>query len=210
MTGLDGVQDTSLACFATIAAWLQTFLLKLCFLLEVIVIKNRLLTRLATIVALLTISAPGFAQQIPDAIINVDGIGFARMIDDRLVAFDLVAAYDEHAIVEADCNAFKADAKGVNWCFSNADNQATFEAATEENGNNKYLPFVGGHCALGMSFGNLTARGDPRTAIRIGDLLVLNGRFVVRTRFLEDTERNIDNARLRYELALAAGNLKVN
>lgn len=64
--------------------------------------------------------------------------------------------------------------------------------------------------ALDLAWGNLTARGDPRTAVRIGDLLVLNGRFVVRTSFLEDTERNIDNARLRYELALAAGTLKPN
>jgi hypothetical protein len=174
------------------------------------VIKKRLLTHLATIVALLAISTPGLAQEIPDAIINIDGIGFARMIDDRLVAFDLVAAYDEHAIVEADCSSFKANVKGVSWCFSSASNQATFEAATQENGNNKYLPFVGGHCALGMSFGNLAARGDPRTAIRIGNLLVLNGRFAVRTQFLEDSERHIDNARLRYELAIAAGNLKVN
>ena len=63
---------------------------------------------------------------------------------------------------------------------------------------------------MGMSFGNLTARGDPRTAIRIGDLLVLNGRFAVRTSFLQDTERHVDNARLRYELAIAAGNLKIN
>ena len=61
-----------------------------------------------------------------------------------------------------------------------------------------------------MSRGNLAARGDPRTAVRIGDQLVLNGRFSVRTTFLEDTERNMDNARLRYELALATGNLKPN
>lgn len=178
---------------------------------EVTLIIDQLLpARFATVATLLVLSFSALAQEIPDAIINIDGVGFSRMIDDRFVAFDLVAAYDEHAIVEADCGAFKADVKGVSWCFSSADNKATFDAATQENGNNKYLPFVGGHCALGMSFGNLTAKGDPRTAIRIGDLLVLNGRYVVRTRFLEDTERNIDNARLRYELALAAGNLKVS
>lgn len=172
--------------------------------------KNRLLIAIATTLVLLGINAPALAQQIPDAIINTDGIGFSRTIDDELVAFDLVAAYDEHTIVEASCSAFKADVQGVTWCFSNAANKTTFEAATQDNGRNKYLPFVGGHCALGMANGNLTARGDPRNAIRVGDLLVLNGRHVVRTRFLEDTERNVDNARLRYELALAAGNLKVN
>lgn len=161
-------------------------------------------------VGLLGMNATALAQQIPDAIINNDGVGFSRMADGELVAYDLVAAYDEHSILEANCSVFKSDVQGVSWCFSNAANKATFEAATQENGRNKYLPFVGGHCSLGMSFGNLTARGDPRTAIRVGDLLVLNGRFAVRTSFLEDTERNVDNARLRYELAIAAGNLKIN
>lgn len=150
------------------------------------------------------------AQQMPDAIINNDGIGFSRMADGQLVAYDLVAAYDDHSIVEADCDAFKAKVQGVSWCFSSAANEATFEAATQEDGRNHYLPFVGGHCSMGMSMGNLTARGDPRTAVRIGNVLVLNGNFDVRTSFLQDTERNMDNARLRYELALAAGNLRVN
>ena len=172
--------------------------------------KSLLVNALTTITLLFVFSAPAVAQQKPDSIINVDGIGFSRIIDDELVAFDLVAAYDEHSIVEANCSAFKSRVQGVDWCFSSAENQATFDAATQENGNNQYLPFVGGHCALGMSRGNLAARGDPRTAIRIGNLLVLNGRFSVRTAFLEDTERNMDNARLRYELALAAGNLRKN
>lgn len=172
--------------------------------------KNQFLIAVSTLAALFLVSAPALAQQIPDAIINNDGIGFSRMADGNLVAYDLVAAYDENMIVEANCTAFKASVQGVNWCFSSAANKTTFEAATQDNGRNKYLPFVGGHCSLGMAFGNLTARGDPRTAVRIGSLLVLNGRFDVRTTFLEDTARNIDNARLRYELAIAAGNLKTN
>jgi hypothetical protein len=172
--------------------------------------KNRLLITIATMAALVGMATPALAQQMPDAIINNDGIGFSRMAEGTLVAYDLVAAYDEQLIVEANCGAFKADAKGVSWCFSSAANKTTFEAATQENGSNQYLPFVGGHCSLGMAFGNLTARGDPRTAVRIGNLLVLNGRFTVRTTFLEDTARNIDNARLRYDLAIAAGNLKIN
>ena len=172
--------------------------------------NNRVVNVLGALTLFCSFCHGAGAQQIPDAIINVDGIGFARMIDDELVVFDLVAAYDEHMIVEANCSAFKAKVQGVDWCFSSVANLSTFEAATQDNGNNKYLPFVGGHCALGMSRGNLAARGDPRTAVRIGDQLVLNGRFSVRTAFLEDTERNMDNARLRYELALATGNLKPN
>ena len=172
--------------------------------------KTSLRNALAALTLLCGICSPVLAQQKPDAIINIDGIGFSRMIEGELVAFDLVSAYDDNMIVEANCSAFKSKVQGVEWCFSSAVNQSSFESATQDNGRNKYLPFVGGHCALGMSRGNLTAKGDPRTAIRIGDLLVLNGRFSVRTMFLEDTARNVDNARLRYDLAIAAGNLKVN
>ncbi|MEZ5527873.1 MAG: hypothetical protein R3F26_10140 [Gammaproteobacteria bacterium] len=164
------------------------------------------------VLALLLLCLPGLAlaQQAPDAIIHVDGIGFARMIDGKRVVFDLVAAYDEHSIVEADCTRFQSSVQGVNWCFASAAHKESFDAATQENGRNHYLPFVGGHCALGMSVGNLEARGDPRTAVRIGDQLVLNGRFEVRTIFLQDTERNMDNARLRYSLAIDGGKLRVN
>lgn len=152
---------------------------------------------------------PAAAQQVPDAIINNDGIGFSRTVDGQTVAYDLVAAYDENAVVQADCAAYKARVQGVSWCFSSAANRRTFEDATQENGRNHYLPFVGGHCSMGMSVGNLTARGDPRTAVRIGNQLVLNGNFDVRASFLQDTERNMDNARLRYELAIASGDLRV-
>ena len=172
--------------------------------------KTLLVKTLTALTFIFAVCGPALAQQIPDAIINNDGMGFSRMADGTLIAYDLVAAYDEHMINEANCNAFKSSVQGVDWCFSSAANQTTFEAATQDNGRNKYIPFVGGHCALGMSFGNLTAKGDPRTAVRIGDLLVLNGRFSVRTSFLQDSARNIDNARLRYDLAIAAGTLKVN
>ncbi|MCB1666180.1 MAG: hypothetical protein KDI28_10390 [Pseudomonadales bacterium] len=166
----------------------------------------RILTLLCVLFAL---PASAMAQQMPDAIINVDGIGFSRMIDGKLVVFDLVAAYDEHSIVEADCARFQSRVQGVNWCFASAEHKTSFDAATEDD-RNHYLPFVGGHCAMGMSVGNLEARGDPRTAVRIGNQLVLNGRFDVRTTFLQDTERNMDNARLRYSLAIESGKLRVN
>lgn len=169
--------------------------------------NTRLLPALLLVLAVAPAAAT--AQQMPDAIINNDGIGFSRMADGHLMAYDLVAAYDDNAIVEADCASFKVKVQGVSWCFSSAANARTFEDATQDNGRNHYLPFVGGHCSMGMSMGNLTARGDPRTAVRIGNQLVLNGNFDVRASFLQDTERNMDNARLRYELALAAGNLRV-
>jgi len=165
---------------------------------------------LMSLTLLVGLCTQALAQQVPDAIVNNEGIGFSRMAEGKLIAYDLVAAYDEHTIVEADCSAFKARVQAVDWCFASAKNQETFTAATQENDSNQYLPFVGGHCAMGVSVGNLVARGDPRTAVRIGNQLVLNGRFEVRTTFLQDSERNMDNARLRYELAIAAGTLKVN
>jgi len=151
-----------------------------------------------------------FAQSKPDAIINNQGIGFSRMDDGAVIAYDLVEAYDNHIVALANCGAFKSSAQGVSWCFSSAANQASFDAATQDDGRNHYLPFVGGHCSMGMSLGNLTARGDPRTAVRIGNQLVLNGNLNVRTSFLQDTERNMDNARLRYQLANANGDLRQN
>ncbi|MCB1672807.1 MAG: hypothetical protein R3F41_04825 [Gammaproteobacteria bacterium] len=149
------------------------------------------------------------ADPVAKAIIENNGIGFSRMEEGQVVAYDTVAAYDQHQIVIADCRAHSVDYQGVTWCFSSADNAKSFQDAAAS-GRNHYVPFGGGHCSLGLSVGNLVARGDPRTAVRIGNLLVLNGNFDVRTRFLMDSERNLDLARLRYEMALKDGSLAPN
>ncbi len=154
-------------------------------------------------------SVASAAEAIP-VYINNNGIAFSRMQDGQVIAYDPVAAFDENTIAVADCNAFKAELKGVSWCFSSLTNQEAFVAATGENGNNRYVPFGGGHCSLGLANGNLVARGDPRTAVRIGNELILNGNFDVRARFLQDTERNLDNARLRFQLAIQNGDLVQN
>ncbi|HAG71064.1 MAG TPA: hypothetical protein DCL66_02570 [Gammaproteobacteria bacterium] len=60
-------------------------------------------------------NAPALAQQTPGAKINTDGMGFSRVAQGTRAAYDLVAAYDEHAIVEANCSTVKADVKGVSW-----------------------------------------------------------------------------------------------
>ena len=44
------------------------------------------------------------AEAIP-VMINNSGIAFSRMQDGQVIAYDPVAAYDEHAIQVADCNA---------------------------------------------------------------------------------------------------------
>lgn len=170
-------------------------------------------SRLAVVCGLsLACLLPGLAsaaEAIP-VLINNNGVAFSRMDEGQVVAYDPVAAYDAHTIQVADCNAFKADLQGVSWCFSSLSNMEAFTGATGESGSNRYIPFGGGHCSLGLANGNLTARGDPRTAIRIGNELILNGNFDVRTRFLQDTERNLDNARLRFQLAIKSGELIQN
>jgi hypothetical protein len=49
--------------------------------------NNRVVNVLGALTLFCSFCHGAGAQQIPDAIINVDGIGFARMIDDELVAF---------------------------------------------------------------------------------------------------------------------------
>jgi len=164
---------------------------------------------LPAVIALFSTPSLFAAEPVAQAIIANEGIGFSRMEEGRVVAYDTVAAYENHQILVADCNAHSVDDEGVTWCFSSAENTQLFQAATEEN-RNKYIPFGGGHCAMGLSVGNLVARGDPRTAVRIGNLLVVNGNFDVRTSFLTDSERNLDLARLRYEMALKDGSLAPN
>jgi len=158
--------------------------------------------------SLLTLSLAAQAQEeTHPAVITNDGIGFSRMADGEVIAYDLVDAYDNHSTTMADCSAHQVDLKGASWCFSSADNAASFAAATDADGDNHYLPFGGGHCSLGLAFNNLSARGDPRTAVRVGDVLVLNGNFDVRARFLADTEQNVSNALSNYASGLASGAL---
>ena len=60
---------------------------------------------------------------------------------------------------------------------------------------------------MGLAFNNLVARGDPSTAVRVGDNLVLNGNFDVRARFLSATETNMSNALKNFETGIAEGKL---
>jgi YHS domain-containing protein len=149
------------------------------------------------------------ADAVAKAIIENQGIGFSRVDNGRVIAYDTVAAFENHQVLVADCSSYSVEHKGVTWCFSNGENQQLFEAAINE-GRENYIPFGGGHCSLGLAFGNLTARGDPRTTVRIGNQLVLNGNFDVRSRFLQDSERNLDMATIRYELAVKDGSLEAN
>lgn len=157
---------------------------------------------------LLFTSLQAHADETHPIIINHEGIGFSRVDAGVTVPYDPVAAFDQHTITVADCAQFSVELRGVNWCFSSAENAQTFAAATTEEGQNHYIPFGGGHCALGLVFNNLAARGDPRTAVRVGDHLVLNGNFDVRARFLADTAANMTQAAANFEAAISEGLLR--
>lgn len=171
------------------------------------------MTRISTLLSSLTASTllvaslHTTAQETHAVIINNDGIGFTRKDGDMTVPYDPVAAYDQHTIAVADCSQFKVELKGLSWCFSSADNAQAFTAATTPEGENHYIPFGGGHCALGLVFNNLAARGDPRTAVRVGEHLVLNGNFDVRARFLTDTDANMRQAATNFQSAISEGKL---
>ncbi|MFM1896580.1 MAG: hypothetical protein RLZZ385_1654 [Pseudomonadota bacterium] len=164
------------------------------------------LSAMFALFALFATTGVATAAETYPAVINNEGIGFSRMEDGRVIAYDTVAAYENHEIIVANCDAYKVEHEGISWCFANAENAQMFSTAISE-GRSNYIPFGGGHCAMGLAAGNLAARGDPRTAIRIGNALVLNGNFNVRNQFLTDTERNMDNGRLRYSLSLDNGSL---
>lgn len=167
---------------------------------------STLLTSLTSFTVLL-VSLHATAQETHPVIINNDDIGFSRKDGELTVPYDPVAAFDQHTIAVADCSQFKVELKGLSWCFSSAENAQAFSAATTAEGENHYIPFGGGHCALGLVFNNLAARGDPRTAVRIGNHLVLNGNFDVRARFLTDTDTNMTQAATNFQSAISEGKL---
>lgn len=167
---------------------------------------STLLTSLTSFTVLL-VSLHATAQETHPVIINNDDIGFSRKDGELTVPYDPVAAFDQNTIAVADCSQFKVELKGLSWCFSTAENAQAFSAATTDEAENHYIPFGGGHCALGLVFNNLAARGDPRTAVRIGNHLVLNGNFDVRARFLTDTDTNMTQAATNFQTAISEGKL---
>lgn len=136
------------------------------------------------------------------------GIAFSRVDSlNRLTAYDPVAAYDDHRTAVADCRRYETSFKGVTWCFESEGNKQKFEAAAKERVN-QYVPFGGGYCARGLSNGNF-APGDPRTHVRAGNDLIVNGSWAVADDFFDDLSRRAA-ARVMYRLAQRNGLLVPN
>lgn len=157
----------------------------------------------------LAIASPTFAQEKQPEIVANQGIAFSRVDDDKkVIAYDVVAAYDDHATMVADCGKFKVDFKGVSWCFVSEENRKKFEAAAKERVN-PYIPFGGGYCARGLSNGNF-AHGDPRTHVRAGPDLIVNGSWSVADHFFDHLTARRESARVFYRSSQRTGLITPN
>ncbi len=114
----------------------------------------------------------------------------------------------------ADCDKYQTRLKGVTWCFKSAANLKKFLAETDKDGENSYLPFAGGRCALGASWGRLQAPGDPRSARVIqgdlGPMLVLHSAEKWWPMFKKDMFTRLQIAQMRVDFATRIGDIVPN
>lgn len=144
----------------------------------------------------------------PEIVTN-QGIAFSRLDEAKqVVAYDTVSAYDDHTTKVADCARFSLVFRGARWCFSSSENQAKFAGASKGVAN-QYVPFGGGYCARGLSNGNFAA-GDPRTHVRAGSDMILNGSWAVSDNFFDDMSARRAAARVMYRMAQQSGLLVPN
>lgn len=124
-------------------------------------------TAVLTIAALYSSSASAQVKVYPEWSAH-QGIAFSRITDEKtktLEVYDVVSAWQLAGRPRlAHCDKWKTPLKGVFWCFASERNMQLFKDATESDGSNTYLPDLGGHCALGTSWGYPGPKGDPRTA----------------------------------------------
>lgn len=157
------------------------------------------------------VSPPALVQKQnarPEIVTNL-GVAFSRIDEEkRVVAYDTVSAYDDHTTKVADCARFSSIFRGAKWCFSNGENQRKFSVASAST-LNQYVPFGGGYCARGLSNGNFAA-GDPRTHIRAGNDLIVNGSWTVSDNFFDDMSARRATARMMYRMAQQNGLLVPN
>lgn len=164
----------------------------------------KLFTTLAAVVTLLAlfVSAALAAEQYPEFIAN-HGVAMSRLNHGKVITYDPVAAFHDQIVV-ADCTRHQTEYRGVTWCFASATNLKEFvaqETVAKRALRKKFLPMFGGRCSYGTSNGNLAARGDPRTALRVrfgerpqDERVFLNGSFNARAKFFGRAEWRIGQA----------------
>lgn len=178
------------------------------------------------------ISTAGIAQEVAkpavakedkkpltEIVVN-DGVAFSWKKHEKgtRVDYDVVSAWLKAKKGEqpdvADCDRYKTKLKGATWCFASAANLKRFLAETDKDGNNSYLPFVGGYCAQGMFWG-VQSPGDPRTArIRKDDrdreILVVHSGAKWWTKFLQNEFIRIHDGGREFHFAIRLGDIVPN
>ena len=180
--------------------------------------KHIALALLGALILSTSAAAAEKEKQKPTEIIANSGIAFSRVEGEKdqkkVIAYDVMSAWDNRQPLVADCDAYSSRLKGVKWCFATAANKVTFDKATDKEGDNKYLPFAGGRCALGTSWGYLNAKGDPRTARLLdtdrGQVLVLQSQQRWWSKFEKHEFTRMQGAQLNYTMALRNGHIVPN
>jgi hypothetical protein len=171
----------------------------------------------ASFTASITRSALADEKELPTPEIMVnEGIAFSWKEDDKVkpVAYDVVSAWKDTDPKHADCQKYSTQLKGATWCFASEANLKSFIAKTDKDGDNTYIPFAGGRCALGASWGRLRAKGDPRTARIVqgdqGPILVLQSAEKWWPMFKHEMFTRIQVAQMRLDFAKRVGDVVPN
>ncbi|MHB1086745.1 MAG: hypothetical protein ACYCZ0_03290 [Minisyncoccota bacterium] len=149
-----------------------------------------------------------------------DGVAFSWRKHEKgaRIDYDIVSAWQNAkkggGPDVADCDKYQTKLKGAMWCFASAANLKKFLAETDKDGENAYLPFAGGRCALGASWGRLQAPGDPRTARVIdgdlGPMLILHSAEKWWPMFKKDMFTRLQIAQMRLDFAVRLGDIVPN
>lgn len=178
---------------------------------------------IAAILLAVCLAAPALAQETPKPrpeIMVRDGKAFT--FQERLkegekepntnpvVVYDVVDPWNKRKPRIADCGKFQTTLKGVTWCFASAANLKKFAAATDKDGNNPFIPLVGGRCTLAAALGLFDIYGDPRTARIAMDklgrkVLILHGSEKWWTTFNKERSTLLANAVSNWNMLRSPG-----
>lgn len=137
-------------------------------------------TALAALIAIAALTAFPAAATAEDPVFTTRGNLAIR-------GYDPVAYFTEGKAVKGDKD-FTLGWQGADWRFASAGNRDAFSEDPE-----KYAPQYGGYCAWAVSR-NYTAPTDPDAFTLVNGKLYLNYNKRVMRQWLEDRDRNIEQA----------------
>ena len=137
-------------------------------------------TALAALIAIAALAAFPAAATAEDPVFTARGNLAIR-------GYDPVAYFTEGKAVKGDKD-FTLGWQGADWRFASAGNRDAFSEDPE-----KYAPQYGGYCAWAVSR-NYTAPTDPDAFTLVNGKLYLNYNKRVMRQWLEDRDRNIEQA----------------